>query len=174
MIVPRKKLPASPTHSSGPLSPRVPVSEEGIQPISLANISPAARSRAMPMPIWIARRGMRETTPPPIQAPATAVAMRRMSVVTSTSMTAMPMKACVAVGRQCPTLSVPGMSSSRTSLRRRKYVVEVAKLPMPSASKKFAKNPTAIRSASGRPRSGVSTPTCSSRLFCDSRNQKPT
>ena len=69
------------------------------------------------MPIWMLRRGQPETTPAPSQAPATAAPIIAMSVRTSTLTMAMKMKACASVGSVWPTLSVPGMRSSRTRPR---------------------------------------------------------
>jgi hypothetical protein len=46
-------------------------------------MSAAATRRAMPMPIWIARRGHREMTPAPSQDPTTAATIMRISVLLS-------------------------------------------------------------------------------------------
>ena len=54
-----------------------------------ASMMAEAASSALPMPIWIARRGQPATTPAPSQAPSTEAAMSNTRVVVSTSMTVM-------------------------------------------------------------------------------------
>jgi hypothetical protein len=52
------------------------------------------------------------------------------------------MKACATVGSVYATFNVPGIHSSRTECRSLNMDVVVAKLPMPSVSKKHMTNPT--------------------------------
>ena len=67
------------------------------------------------MPIWMRRRGQRDTKPAPSQAPATAAPIISTSVVISTWTTAMKMNACANVGTVWPTFSVPGICASSTT-----------------------------------------------------------
>ena len=80
---------------------------------------------------------------------ATAAAIISTSVQTSTLTIAMKMSASTSVGAVWPTLSVPGMRSSRTSPVNLKIAVVGANEPMPSVSKKFVTNPIASPSGVG-------------------------
>ncbi len=96
------------------------------------------------MPIWTLRFGQLETTPAPSQAPRTAATIIDSSVMVSTGMIEVKMKACAMVGRVWPAFSVPGMTRSGTILNSLNTAVLVANDPIPSASKKFVRNPSPI------------------------------
>ena len=72
----------------------------------------AAVSNATPMQSWIARRGSRPTTPAPSQAPTVALATIVASSTGSTATTVVKINVSVNAAALCPTLSVPGISSS--------------------------------------------------------------
>ena len=108
----------------------------------------AATSSSTPMPIWILRRGQPATMPAPSQAPTTDAAIIEISVVTSTSTTAMKMNASAKVGTAWPMFIVPGISSSETTPVSLYSDVVGANEPMPSVSRKSVTAP--IASPSGR------------------------
>jgi hypothetical protein len=62
-------------------------------------------------------------------------------------MVSVKINACAMVGSVCPTLSVPGMSRSGTTLKNLKMAVVGAKEPIPRVSKKFVTNPVPNSSA---------------------------
>ena len=78
--------------------------------------------------------------------------MRTKSVVGSTLMIAMKMKAWITTGGVCPIIIVPGISSSGTTFFSLNSEVVGAKEPMPSVSKKFVPKPTRSSNTLGRPR----------------------
>lgn len=118
------------------------------------NTAPA-RSSAIPMVIWIARRDSRATTSAPSQEPAVALRIMLMSRCGSTSIAPTKITASVMAAAARPTLRVPGMRSSGTMRRNLKMAVVGAKDPMPKVSKKAVTNPTTISSGRGQRRSGV-------------------
>ncbi len=148
---PRNALPAIATARRPPERPSASP-PPGHSLAARAAMMPAARISSTPMPIWIRRRGQRDTTPAPSQAPSVAAATIAASVVMSTSTTRMKMKASAKVGIMCPTFSVPGMFSSATACPSLYSDVVVANEPMPSVSKKFVTKPIAIWPGVGRAR----------------------
>ncbi len=138
----------TPIASGAPVSASASPSPGAISKIRSRN-SVAATSSARPMPIWMFRRGQPETTPAPNHEPRTAAAIISTSVQMSTLTIAMKMRASTSVGAVWPTLSVPGIRSSRTSPVNLKIAVVGANEPMPSVSKKFVTNPIASPSGVG-------------------------
>jgi hypothetical protein len=113
--------------------------------------SAAAIRSAVLMLTCTRRRGRRETTPAPNQAPSTEAAIMLMSVTGSTVTAAMKMRASVRVGRACPTFSVPESAHRARAGRGLKAAVVGANPPMPSVSKKSVTKPGSTSGARGAP-----------------------
>ena len=90
-----------------------------------------------------------EATPAPIQLPRTDAATSDASRTGSTSTATRKMNAWTTTGSERPTIMVPTMHSSATTLNILYAAVVVAIDPMPSVSKKLVTNPTTVSVAVG-------------------------
>src|SRR5437016_5317426 len=104
----------------------------------------AATSRATPMNSWIVRRGSRLTSPAPSQAPAAALPTMQASSTGSTATAVTNSTVSRKAEELCPTLSVPGISSSAGAPRNLNSAVVGANEPMPSVSRKSVTTPIAM------------------------------
>src|SRR5262245_35990847 len=118
------------------------------------SMNAAPTSSATPIPIWMGRRGRRDTTWPPNHPPSVPMGTNSAKVNGSTATATMNAKASNATGTDDPTFSVPGISSSRTIPVSLKMAVVGAKLPMPSVSKNRVTKPTRAGTGAGRPWGG--------------------
>ena len=112
----------------------------------------AAMSSATPMNSWIVRRGSRLTRPAPSQAPAVALATMQASSTGSTVTAVTNSTVSRKADAVCPTLSVPGISSSAGLPRNLNSAVVGANEPMPSVSRKSVTSPIAMSASPGRSR----------------------
>src|SRR5262249_22757740 len=106
----------SPKHTTTATAKRQPDSASaspppGSLPSATAVNTDAAISSAMPMPIWIDRRGRRLTTPAPSQAPSTELVSVAARSIGSMTMDLTNRLASATPDAASPTLSVPGISS---------------------------------------------------------------
>ncbi len=148
---------------SAPSTKLIPTANPNFQPPKVIAVPPPgsaprlmavntmpAISNAIPMVTWIARRGKRATTPAPSQAPAAALPTAVTNSRGSTRMAVTKINASASAEGVCPTLSVPGISSSGT-IRVNLYIAVVgANEPIPKVSKKSVTNPMTSSSSVGR------------------------